>query len=152
MAEAVTVAGKSLLIKVSDGATPTPVFSHPCLINAARGIQFSSASNERKIPDCADPELIAWVKIYKVSLSAKISGSGVMNTPDNVFWFNWFNSDNAKAVRVEYSGVTLANGGGWWAGNFKLTDYSNEGDVGDETQASVSLASHAAVAWVPAAA
>ena len=114
MAEAKTLAGKSLLIKVSDGGG-APTFLHPCLINAARGIQFSSSSNERRIPDCSDPELIAWTKINKVSLSAKINGSGVLNTPDNVFYFGWFNSDDAKAVRVEYSGVTLANGGGWWA-------------------------------------
>ena len=151
MAEAKTLAGKSLLIKVSDGAGP-PAFVHPCLINAARGIQFSSSSNERRIPDCSDPELIAWTKINKVSLSAKINGSGVLTTPDNVFYFGWFNSDDAKAVRVEYSGVTLANGGGWWAGNFKCTDYSNAGDIGDETSADIALASHGAVTWVPAAA
>lgn len=150
MAEAKTVAGKSLLIKVSDGATPTPAFTHPCLINAARGIQFSSTSNERRIPDCSDPELIAWTKINKVSLSGKITGAGVMNTPDNVFYFGWFNSDDAKAVRVEYAGVSAGDGGGWWAGNWKCTDYGNDGDVGDEVNASLSLASHGAITWVPA--
>lgn len=151
MAEAKSLAGKSLLIKVSDGAG-TPVFAHPCLINAARGIQFSSTSNERRIPDCTDPELIAWTKINKVSLSATISGAGVMNTTDNVYYFNWFNSDNAIAVRVEYSGVTLANGGGWWAGVWKLTDYGNDGDIGDEVNASLTLKSHGAISWVAAAA
>lgn len=151
MADAKTVAGKSLLIKVSDMAG-SPTFAHPCLINAARGIQFSSATNERRIPDCTDPELIGWVKINKVSLSAKINGSGVLNTPDNVTWFNWFKGDDAKDVRVEYAGVVLADGGGWWAGQFKCTDYSNAGDLGDEVQADIALASHGAVAWVPAAA
>lgn len=151
MAEAKTLAGKSLLIKVSDGGG-TPVFAHPCLINAARGIQFSSSTNERRIPDCADPELIAWTKINKVSLSAKISGAGVLNTPDTELYFGWFNSDSSKDVRVELSGVVLANGGGWWAGAFKCTDFGVDGDIGDETQCSLTLASHGAVAWVDAAA
>jgi predicted secreted protein len=151
MAEANTVAGKSLLIKVSDGAG-TPVFAHPCFINTARGIQFSSQSNSRRIPDCSDPELIAWTKINKVSLTAKINGAGVLHTTNTVYYFAWFNSDNAIACRVEYSGVLLAAGGGWWAGNFKCTDFSVSGDLGDETQASIALESHGSVAWVPAAA
>lgn len=151
MAEAKTVRGTSLLIKISDGATPTPAWVHPCLINAARGIQFTSSSNERRIPDCADPELMAWTKINKVSLSGKINGSGVLNTPDNAEWFDWFNSDDAKAIRVEYSGVTQPNGGGWWAGEWKCTDYGNSGDAGDEVTADIALASHGAIAWVPLA-
>jgi hypothetical protein len=151
MAEAKTLPGKSLLIKVSDGGG-TPVFAHPCLINTARGINFSSQSNERRIPDCTDPELIAWTKINKISLSAAITGAGVLNTPDNVFYFDWFNSDDAIAVRVEYSGVVLANGGGWWAGNFKCLTYNVQGDLGDEVQVDIGLQSHGAVDWVPAAA
>lgn len=152
MADAKTLEGHKLLIKISDGATPTPAFVHPCLINAARGIQFSSSSNEQRIPDCTDPTLIGWVKINKVSLSAKINGSGVLNTPDNDVFFTWFNSNDAKAVRVEMVGVVLADGGGWWAGQFKLTDYGVSGDVGGETTADMSLASHGSVVWQDAAA
>lgn len=147
MAEAKTLAGKSLYIKVSDGAE-TPVFAHPCLINAARGIQFSSTSNERRIPDCTDPELIAWTKINKISLTAKIQGAGVLNTTDNEFYFDWYNSDDAKAVQVELHGVVEADGGGWWAGNFKCMDYNVNGDIGDEVKADITLQSHASVAWV----
>jgi hypothetical protein len=151
MAEATSLAGKSLLIKVSDGEV-TPAFAHPCLINAARGIQFGSQVNERRIPDCADPELIAWSKVNKVQKSATITGAGVLHTPDNEFYFDWFDSDDAIAVRVEFSGVVLADGGGWWAGNFKNTQYDVQGEPGDETQCNITLQSHGTVAWVPAAA
>ncbi len=151
MAEAKTVAGVSLLVKVSDMGG-TPVFAHPCLINAARGIQFSSATNERNIPDCTNPELMAWTKINKQSLSAKINGSGVLNTPDNTVFFTWYSADDARDIRVEFSGITLANGGGWFAGQFKCTDYGVTGDRGDEVSCDIALASHGAVAWVPAAA
>lgn len=152
MTEAVTFAGTKLLVKISDGATPTPAFSHPCLINAARGIQWSSASNQRRIPDCTNPELMAWTKLYKISLTGKISGSGVLNTPDHALFWDWYNSDDAKDVQVEFAGVTLANGGGYWSGQWKCTDYNIQGDVGDETQADISLESHGAQEWNDAAA
>ncbi len=151
MTAAKTVRGKSLLIKVGDGET-SETFVHPCLINSQRGIVFSSETNETRIPDCDDPELIAWINREKVSLSATINGSGTLHTPNIADYSDWFESPDTRNVRVEVNGITLANGGGWWAGAFHLTQFEVTGSVGELTQCSIGLQSSGSVLWVPAAA
>lgn len=151
MALAKVVRGKNLLIKVSDGGG-TPVFAHPCLINAARGIVFTAETNQTRIPDCDDPELIAWIKREKTAIGATINGAGVLHTADTEFYFNWVTSADPIAVRVELYGVTLANGGGYFAANFHCTSFELTGDIGDHVQSSIGLESDGAVTWTDAAA
>jgi len=151
MTAAKVVRGKSLLIKVSDGAG-TPAFAHPCLINAARGIVFTANTNQTRIPDCDDPELIGWLKREKTDLGATINGAGVLNTTDTEFYFNWVTDADPIAVRVELNGVSLANGGGYFAGNFHCTNFEVTGDLGDYAQCSVGLENDGAVTWVDASA
>lgn len=151
MALAKVVRGKSLLIKVSDGAG-TPVYAHPCLINAARGIVFTAESNQTRVPDCDDPELISWIKREKTALGATITGAGVLHTSDTEEFFNWWKSASAKVIRVELSGVVLANGGGYFSGSFHLTNFEITGDLGEYAQCSVSLESDGEITWTDAAA
>lgn len=150
MAQATVVAGRLLLIKVSDGGG-SPIFAHPCMINAARGINFTAETNSQRVPDCDNPELIAWQEREKVSLSAAINGAGVLHTPDTEFYFDWFKSEDPIAVRVEFSGVSGANGGGYWAGDFHLTSFEITGDLGDKVQVSIGLESDGEVTWTDAA-
>jgi hypothetical protein len=150
MADAKTIRGTKLLIKVSDGAS-TPVFAHPCLINTDRGISFSAQTNEVLIPDCSDPDLMAWAATEKVSLSAQITGSGTLNTPDTEDYFDWVTSADAKAVRVELNGVAGADGGGYWAGNFHCTQFEVNGARGNRAQCSITLVSTGSIAFTAAA-
>jgi hypothetical protein len=149
MAQAKTLKGKSLLIKISDGATPA-VYSHPCLINSDRGIVFAGEANETNVPDCADPELLSWVEREMVSKSATLNGAGTLNTPDVEEFFDWFNGGSEKAIRVELAGVTGANGGGYWQGNFLLTNFEITGSLGQKAQCSLTLQSTGAVTWTAA--
>lgn len=151
MTAAKTVKGKSLLIQVSDMEV-SPTFSHDCLINAERGIVLSAETNETRVPDCDDPELIAWVVREKVSLSAAINGAGTLHTPNVSDYNDWLASPDTKDVRVKLNGIVLANGGGHWAGAFHLTTFEATGAIGELTQCSIALQSSGAVAWVPAAA
>lgn len=151
MAQAKTVRGTKLLVKVSDGAG-TPAYSHPCLINTDRGIAFSAETNDVIIPDCADPDLMAWAAREKVSLSAQITGSGTLNTPDTEFYSDWVMSPDPIAVRVELGGVVLADGGGYWQGNFHCTNFELTGTRGNRVQCSLTLVSDGAITWHDAAA
>ncbi len=151
MTAAKVVRGKSLLIKVSDGAG-TPTFAHPCLINAARGIAFSAETNQTRVPDCDDPELLAWLRREKTAIGATINGAGVLHTPDTEFYFNWVASADPIAVQTELNGVVLANGGGHFAGNWHCTQYEITGDLGDYAQCSIGLENDGPVTWVDAAA
>lgn len=151
MATVKAMNGTSLLVQIGNGATPE-VFAHDCLINTERGIQFHSETNRQVIPDCDTPDAPAWSVVNKDSFSATITGSGMLNTPSIKEWADWFASDDAKNVRVLLNGVTLANGGGHWAGSYKLTGWEVTGTRNEKATVSVTLESDGVVTWVDASA
>ena len=151
MAAVKAMNGTSLLVQIGDGESPE-VFAHDCLINAERGIAFASETNRQVIPDCTAPETPAWSVVNKDGLSATITGAGMLHTASVPDWAARFASDDAKNVRVLLNGVTLANGGGHWAGAFKLTAWEVTGTRNEKAQVSVTLESDGAVAWVDASA
>jgi len=152
MATVKAMNGTSLLVQIGDGATPTEAFAHDCLINTERGIQFQSETNRQVIPDCDAPDSAAWSVVNKDSFSATITGSGMLHTPSIKDWADWFASDDAKNVRVLLNGVTLVNGGGHWAGSFKLTGWEVTGTRNEKATVSVTLESDGVVTWVDASA
>lgn len=151
MAAVTHARGVRLLLKVGDGATPTETFTAKCSINAARGIAFDASTNDFNIPDCSDPDLIAWVAREKISLSASITGAGILNTPDTESFFVWWSSDDAKNCQVHLDGVTGANGGGYFSGAFHLTAFEVTGDRGGKMEFSCTLVSDGTITWTDAA-
>lgn len=131
--------GVKLLIKVGDGASPEE-FATPCSINAERGITFTAGSNDQDIPDCANPDAIAWVVREKSNLSASITGSGVLDTSDVETFFDWLKSEDPKNVKVIVD-VPSTDGGVIFTGAFHLTEFSITGNRGEKMQASISLSS-----------
>lgn len=151
MTLASAVKGKSLLIQIGDGDTPTEGFTHPCSINSERGIVFAAETNQQRVPDCADPELIGWFLREKVAKGATISGAGTLHSNDLEDFFAWFDDSDTRNVRVKLNGVNLAAGGGHFAGAFHCTGLELTGTVGEYSNVSISLESSGTVAWVPAA-
>lgn len=146
MAQAKTMPGSSLFVQVGDGGSPE-TFAHPCLINAQRGISLSAETADTNVPDCDDPEAIAWVEREKRSLSGQVTGEGVLNTTDTETYFNWLKSDDTKNIRVKLNGITGANGGGYFSGAFHLTAFEVTGTRGEKAQASITMLSSGAIAW-----
>lgn len=140
MAEIKHARGVKLLIKVGDGATPTEVFETYCSINAERGVTFTAGTNDQEVIDCADLEAIAWVLREKTNLSASITGSGTVNTPDVGDFFDWLVSPDSKNCKVIID-VPSADGGVIFSGKFHMTEFSVTGNRGEKMQASISLAS-----------
>lgn len=143
--------GTSLLVQIGNGGSPE-TFAHDCLINTDRGIQFQSDTNRQVIPDCADPDAPAWSVITVDGFSATVTGAGMLHTASVSDWHDWFISGDAKNIRVLLNGVTLANGGGYWAGAFKLTGWEISGTRNEKATVSVTLESDGAVTWVDASA
>jgi hypothetical protein len=146
MAAVTDMRGIKLLIKVEDVNSPSAYTAY-CTINAARGISFSSAVNEFNIPDCADPDLLAWVAREKVNVSCSITGAGMLNTPDTEAFFDWAKDSDTRNVRVYLDGVSTADGGGYWAGAFHCTEFAVTGDRGTRAEASITLVSDGEVTW-----
>ncbi len=149
MAQAKTVRGTKILVKIGDGGDPE-TFAHNCSFNGARSLQFSAQTNDTNVPDCDDPDLMAWVEREKVSLSATIQGAGVYNTPDGEAFFNLMKSPDPVNIRfvIDVDGV---DGGGYWAGAFLMTDMQIDGDRGQKGNLSGTFQSTGAITWVDAA-
>ncbi|MUZ65334.1 phage tail tube protein [Agrobacterium vitis] len=140
--------GEKLLIQIGDGATPE-VFAIDCLINTDRGIKFSSDTTDTNLPDCDNPGAPAWKFRNKDGFAAEISGAGKTHTPSLKLFWDWFNSDDGKNCRVLVD-ATAANGGGYWVGSFKCTDFEVTGTPKEYADCSITLQSDGVVTWVDA--
>lgn len=139
--------GVQLLLKVGNGAEPE-VFTAFCTVNAARGITFTSATNEINIPDCDDPDQISWLAREKVSLSVAVTGAGVLNTPDVQAFYDWLTDEDSKNCQIVID-VASADGGVIFEGFFHLTDFAITGDRGAKMQCTLTLASDGEVTSAP---
>lgn len=142
--------GVALLLKLSNGASPE-VLTIYCSINAARGITFTSATNDFSIPDCVDLDKIAWLAREKVSLSVGVTGAGILNTPDVKPFFDWWKSEDSRTCEIVVD-VPAADGGVIFAGKLHLTEFSITGDRGAKQEVSITLASDGEVTCVANAA
>ncbi|OLP44647.1 phage tail tube protein [Rhizobium oryziradicis] len=140
--------GEKLLVQIGDGASPE-TFVIDCLINTDRGIKFSSDTTDTNLPDCDNPGAPAWKFRNKDGFSAEISGSGKVHTPSVKLFWDWFNSDEGKNVRVLVD-VAVGVGGGYWIGAFKLTDFDVTGTPKEYADCSVTLQSDGVITWVDA--
>jgi hypothetical protein len=145
MANIKTLVGEKLLIQIGDGATPE-VFTHDCLINAERGAQHNSNTSEELLIDCDDPSAPGFMEVFKNGLSISVSGGGKLHTPSVETWWNWWNSDTAKNVRIKID-APGADGGGYIAVPMKLTQFNIVGSRKAHTTVDVTLMSHGSAAW-----
>ncbi len=149
MAPPKTMSGRQLLVQIGDGETPE-VFAHDCLINTERGIAFAAETNRERIPDCENPDAPGWSEVTISGQSATITGAGRLHTTSVKKWFAWFTSGEEKNIRVLLNGVSAANGGGHWAGAYKLSAFDVTGPETGRAAVSVTLESHGVVTWVDA--
>ena len=136
MATPATRTGTKLYLKIVDGGSPE-VFSHPCLINAERGVAFRSSTNDVVVPDCTNPDDPAWRELVKDALNVGLNGAGIMdNTVENYqAYTEWWKLDEARNVQIWVD--TL----GYWSGAFKLTEWEITGNRGEKINASITLES-----------
>lgn len=113
MARPTTYSAKKLLILLGDGGTPE-TFAAPCGLTT-RGINFSKETNDVTVPDCDDPDLPAWTERAVRTLSATVSGSGILAAEAFETWREAFLATDAVNARIKIDD-TLVNGGGYFAG------------------------------------
>lgn len=140
-----TLNGEKLLIQIGDGADPE-AFTHDCLINTERGIAFSADTQEFLIPNCLAPEDPAWKEVTKDGLSAAVNGAGMLHTTSIETWFNWFTSSDTKTCRIKVD-VAGADGGGYWQGEFHLTNFEVTGTRKQKSTSTITLASSGPITW-----
>lgn len=131
--------GVKLVVKVGDGASPE-VFTRLCTINAERGITFNAQSNDATIPDCDDPDKMAWLAREISTLSVDVTGGGMAHKQDASKLWEWWSSGAAKNCQVILDDDTPANVI-TYEGAFYLTQYDHTGNVGEKVSSTMTLAS-----------
>jgi hypothetical protein len=131
--------GVKLVLKVGDGASPE-VFTSLCSINAERGVTFDGTFRDEVVPDCTDPDLLAWVAREAESLSMGVTGGGMSHKNDVKRLWDWWKSGDTKNCQLILDDDTPANVI-TWEGGFKLPNFELSGNRGEKVASSLTLAS-----------
>jgi TP901-1 family phage major tail protein len=147
MAQATTLPFSAFKVMLE---TETPnTFAAYCGLTE-RSVTFSKETNDTTSIDCDDEDAPAWVDRDVVSMSATISGEGVIARESIEAWKDAFLATDPINCRIEVSG-TAAQGGGYWAGKFHLTSLEEGATRGERATISIEMQSSGPVVWVPAA-
>lgn len=141
MAQPTVLVGTKLLILVGDGASPEQ-FSQPCGLTT-RSFDLTASTNTTLIPDCDDPEAPAWEAKDVNSLSASVTGAGVMAVESFDTWNDWFMAAVGRNCQIKLDDGAL----GQWEGTFILASLKYGGQRGQKVTIDIALANDGAVVW-----
>ena len=130
MTQATTLKFSQFLVQLGNGASPE-VYASPCGLNS-RSFNRTAATNDTNVPDCDDPDAPSWLERDVVSLSASISGAGVVADEDFDDWDTFWKDGESKNIKI-----TL--GTRVWIGAYKCTKLNVTGNRGSRTTFDVTL-------------
>lgn len=137
--------------KVYVGSSDSPgTYVAPCGFTQ-KSLTIDAETSDTTVPDCDDPEAMAWTERGVNALSATVSGSGVMAMASLATWRDWMLAGESRQIRVEFT-ETGANGGGYYEGDAILQSLGHSvalGSDGNKTQLQVNIVSNGEWTWVP---
>lgn len=149
MAKPATLSFGKFLVLVGNGATPE-VFAAPCGFTD-KSLEITADTSSTDVPDCDDPDAPAWGEKNVKTLSAQVTGSGVLAQDAHKTWRDWLLSGLERNVRVQFP-IPLAQGGGYYEGAAVLTSFKVSGSHGDKLKVDVTIQNASAWDWVDASA
>lgn len=141
---------KQLLIQFSDGGSPA-TFAHACTINTTQDFTIEATTVDATEPNCNDPNAPAWVLRAVDTLSATINGAGTMDPVSYGVLREKMLAGEPFDVRVTLSGLSGAQGGGYFLGAYVMTSLGMAKEGKGFVSATVALANNGEVTWVAAA-
>lgn len=135
----ITARPGKMRILLGDGGSPE-TFSAPCGLTSR---SFSPTKNfgESTVPDCDDPDAPYWIGRDVQSMSASVSGEGVLAAEAAETWMDATFSTESVNVQIEIEFTT----GVWsFSGAFHVTA-SITANQGEKVSVSVSMESDGAV-------
>lgn len=146
MAKPTTARPGSFIIALGDGGSPE-VFTAPCGFTS-KAFTFTRNLADVLIPDCNDPDAANWVGRDVVSLSAQVSGEGVLAAEAVPTWLAVVNS--VEAVNVTLT-VTYSTGVLTMTGAMQVETFGVAAEQGQKVNVNVSMQSDGemVLGWVP---
>lgn len=129
--------------------TPAPItYAAPCGFSS-KSFTLTKNLQEIDIPDCDDPDAVAWIGRDAQNLSATISGNGVAAAESVPAWNDaWKNVESVPAmVEIEFATGTLT-----YEGLFQVDSLAFTAEQAARVQLAVTMQSDGALTdtWVPA--
>lgn len=136
---------------VTTGVTITApgswVYAAPCGFSS-KSFTLTKNLQEIDIPDCDDPDAVAWIGRDAQNLSAVIAGNGVAAAESVPTWNDAWNSTESipALVEIEFSTGTLT-----YEGMFQVDSLAFTAEQAGRVQLAVNMQSDGAVtnAWIP---
>jgi TP901-1 family phage major tail protein len=144
LAKPVTVKFGKFYVRLSDGASP-PTFAAPCGFTS-KSFTRSKTLGEVQVPDCDDPDAPAWVERDVQSMSAAITGEGVLAKSAVPIWEDALASSDSIEAEVE---LEYPDGDSdIYTGFFQIESFEVTGAIGERVNVSVSLQSDGEITYV----
>lgn len=143
MARPTTLKFGKFFVRLSDGGDP-PEFVAPCGFSS-KSFTRSKSLNETPVGDCDDPDKPAWSERDVVSMSATISGQGVLAKEAVDIWEAALADEDSIECEVEL--VYGASDSRLYEGRFHLESFEITGSSGDRVQVSVTMQSDGPIVY-----
>jgi len=136
MAQPVTVRFGKFKILLGDGDSPEE-FVAPCGFTS-KSLTLTKNLTEVNIPDCDNPDAVAWTGRDAESLSASVSGEGVLAAEAVERWLEAVESIDSVSVRIEikFPANTIV-----WAGKMHISTFTPSAEQGGRVTVSVEMQS-----------
>lgn len=136
MAPPVTARFGKFRVLLGDGADPI-VYTAPCGFTS-KSLTLTKELTDVNLPDCDDPDAVAWVGRDASSLSASVSGEGVMASQSVETWLDAFENVESIPVKieVEFPAKTIT-----WTGLMHISTFTAGAEQGGRATANVEMQS-----------
>ena len=137
MAKPTTVRFGQFFVRVSDGNSPV-AFVAPCGFTS-KSFSRSKSLGEVNVPDCDNPDAPSWVERDVISMTAAISGQGVLAKSAVPIWEDALASNTSVECEVEL--VYPDGDSELYTGFFHIETFDITGSEGERVTVSVSMQS-----------
>ena len=142
MAQPITARAGKFRVLIDLAGTGT--YSAPCGFTS-RSLNLSKSLSEVSIPDCDSPDEPIVLGRDVESISASISGEGVLAASAVGTWLEAYESTESVAVKVE---IEFTTGTVTWTGNFHVESLEMGAEQGGRVTLNVSMQSDGALTRV----
>lgn len=144
MAKPTTVRFGKFFVRLSDGMSPA-TFTAPCGFTS-KSFSRNKTLGEVNVPDCDDPDAPSWIERDVQSMSATISGEGVLAKSAVPIWEDAVN--NVESIEAEVELEYPDGGSDVYTGFFHLESFEITGAIGERVNVSVTMQSDGEIAYV----
>ena len=141
MAKPTTHTFGEFLIMIESADSPGEFYA-PCGLTS-KGFSQTASTQDTSVPDCDDPDAPAYIERAVDTISSEITGSGVLAQEAFSVWQGWFDAATSRACRI----YPMGQSGGFYAGNFILTQFNTPVQRGQKVNLDVTMTSDGQYIW-----